>query len=285
MTPLAKPASEALRQAVLALRAAGVEDAPRDARLLLARAMGLAADRVSLHLGDPFSVEAEAALASLVAARASRQPMAQILGSRLFWGHAFEVTRDTLDPRPETEVLVAEAISKPFVRMLDLGTGTGCILISCLLALPKAEGLGTDLSDAALAVAARNTRRHGLAARCRFAAGDWWDAVSGRFDLITSNPPYIADDEMPLLSPEVLGHEPHLALTPGGDGLDAYRTIVKGAAARLTQGGRILLEIGPTQGLAVSGLLADQGFASIRILPDLDGRPRVVSALGPGPIA
>lgn len=285
MTSPAKPASEALRQAVLALRAAGVADAPRDARLLLARAMGIAAHRLNLHLGDPVSAKAEAALALLVAARASRQPMAQILGSRLFWGHAFEVTSDTLDPRPETEVLVAEAISKPFARMLDLGTGTGCILISCLLALPEAEGLGTDLSRAALAVAARNAQRHGLGARCRFAPGDWWDAAPGRFDLITSNPPYIAADEMPLLSPEVRLHEPHLALTPGGDGLDAYRTIVKGAAAHLTEGGRILLEIGPTQGLAVSGLLADQGFAAIRVLADLDGRPRVVAALGPGAIA
>lgn len=285
MTSPAKPASEALRQAVLALRAAGGEDAPRDARLLLARAMGLGADRLNLHLGDLLPAEAEAALAPLVAARASRQPMAQILGFRLFWGHAFDVTKDTLDPRPETEVLVAEAISKPFARMLDLGTGTGCILISCLLALPEAEGLGTDLSDAALAVAARNAKRHGLGARCQFAAGDWWDAVSGQFDLIASNPPYIAADEMLLLSPEVREHEPHLALTPGGDGLDAYRIIVKGAAAHLTQGGRILLEIGPTQGLAVSGLLADQGFAAIRVLADMDGRPRVVAALGPGTLA
>ena len=282
MTPPARLASEALRQAALTLRAAGVEAAQRDARLLLARAMGLAADRLNLHLGDPLAAAAEVALTGLVAARASRQPMAQILGERLFWGHLFEVTQGTLDPRPETEVLVQAAISQPFYHLLDLGTGTGCILISCLLAMPAADGLGTDLSGDALIVAARNADRHGLGARSQFANGDWWSAAPGRFDLIVSNPPYIAEDEMPFLAPEVRDHEPHLALTPGGDGLDAYRAIAKGAAAHLTPGGRILLEIGPTQGPAVSGFLAAQGFTGIRILPDLDERPRVVVAVGPG---
>jgi release factor glutamine methyltransferase len=280
MTP-ARLASDALRAGVQTLRAAGVEDAPRDARLLLARAMGLSADRLSLHLHDMLTPEAEAELIPLVAARARRQPMAQILGTRLFWGHAFEVTPDTLDPRPDTEVLVQEAISHPFVRMLDLGTGTGCILISCLLAMPEATGLGTDLSLAALQVAARNAARHGLQNRCKLAQGSWWDAVVGRFDLITSNPPYIAADEMPGLAPEVRDHEPHLALTPGGDGLDAYRVLAVGAAAHLTPTGRILLEIGPAQGAAVSTLLAAQGFRDLRVLPDLDGRDRVVAATAP----
>lgn len=276
-------ASEALRAAIATLRAAGVEDAPRDARLLLARAMGLAPDRLTLHLSDPLVPEAEAAMAPLVAARARRQPIAQILGHRLFWGHAFEVTPDTLDPRPDTECLVEAALSLPFSRMLDLGTGTGCILISCLLGMPGATGLGTDISPAALAIAARNVARHGLEARAGLAQGSWWDAAPGRFDLIVSNPPYIAADEMPQLSPEVRIHEPHLALTPGGDGLDAYRAIAEGAAAHLPPGGRILLEIGPTQGAAVSALLAAQGFTGLQVLPDLDGRPRVVAGQGRRP--
>ena len=134
-----------------------------------------------------------------IAARLSRQPVAQITGRRLFWGRNFRVTPDTLDPRPETEVLVAEALSRPFLKMADLGTGTGCILISCLLDMPMASGLGTDISPAALAVAQGNAAAHGLGTRARFVQSDWFAAIDGRFDLIVSNPPYIAADELSLI--------------------------------------------------------------------------------------
>jgi release factor glutamine methyltransferase len=203
------------------------------------------------------------------------------VGHRLFWGHRFTVTPVTLDPRPETEVLVAEALQRPFLKMLDLGTGTGCILLSCLAGMPMAAGVGTDISAAALAVAQHNANTLGLSTRARLIRSDWFEAVPGRFDLITSNPPYIAADEMAGLAPDVLHHEPHLALSPGGDGLDAYRAIAAGALARLMSGGRILLEIGPTQGAAVSALLAAQGLRNIRILQDFDGRDRVVAAQKP----
>ncbi|MBE0554518.1 MAG: peptide chain release factor N(5)-glutamine methyltransferase [Rhodobacteraceae bacterium] len=274
-------AAEALRAAVLRLRDAGVDDPARDARALLAHAMGLPADRLTLHLPDALDAAQEAAFHAAIAARAARQPVAQITGERLFWGRAFRVTPDTLDPRPETERLVEEALSRPFVRMLDLGTGTGCILISCLLGMKMATGLGTDLSAPALKVAEANAARHGLT-RARFQAGDWFAGIPGRFDLIVSNPPYIAQGEMAGLAPEVRDWEPHGALTPGGDGLDAYRAIARGAPARLMPGGRLLLEIGPTQGAAVSALLAAQGLTAIRVLPDLDGRDRVVAAVAPG---
>jgi len=273
-------ATPILREAIATLRAAGIEDAPRDARLLLAKAMDVPADRLTLHLQDPVSPDAAKTFAKLIATRATRQPMAQILGERLFWGRRFEVTRDTLDPRPETEVLVQQAIAQPFVKMLDLGTGSGCILISCLLAMPMATGLGIDVSDAALRVATRNAARHGLT-QARFMASDWLRAVTGSYDLIVSNPPYIAADEMAALAPEVRDWEPTRALTPGGDGLAAYRIIASGAPARLMPGGRILLEIGPTQGAAVMALLHAQGLADIQILPDLDGRDRVVCATKP----
>ena len=282
MIPRDPTAAEALRAAIARLRKGGIPDAPRDARILLAHAMGLAPERLTLHLPDAMTGEAQRRLEAAIAARLRRQPVAQITGQRLFWGRAFQVTPDTLDPRPETEVLVAEALSRPFVKMADLGTGTGCILISCLLDMPMATGLGADLSPAALAVAQGNATAHGLGNRARFVLSDWFSAIDGRFDLIVSNPPYIAETEMAALSPEVRDHEPHLALTPGGDGLDAYRAIARGAGARLIAGGRLLLEIGPTQGAAVSALLAAQGFEGIRILPDLDGRDRVVAALQPG---
>lgn len=275
-------AAEALRLAVPRLAAAGIEDAARDGRVLLAHALGIAPDRLTLHLPDEMSEPQAKAYEAALDARAARQPVAQITGRRLFWGQWFKVTRDTLDPRPETEVLVAEALREPFLKVLDLGTGTGCILLSCLKGMPTARGVGVDISEAALDVAGGNSRDLGLGQRARFQRSDWLRDVSGAFDLIVSNPPYIAADEMPGLAPEVRDWEPHLALTPGGDGLAAYRVIAKGVGARLMPGGRLLVEIGPAQGAAVAGLFADAGLAEIRVLPDLDGRDRVVAAVKPG---
>lgn len=273
---------QALRLAVPRLRAAGVEDPARDARLLLAHAMGIAADRLMLHLPDPLTPAQETAFEAAISARAARQPVAQITGRRLFWGQWFTVTPDTLDPRPETEILVQLALERPFLKMLDLGTGTGCILLSCLRNMPMARGLGVDLSTAALAVAEGNARALGLGDRARFLPSDWCSAVAGAFDLIVSNPPYIAADEMAALAPEVRDWEPALALTPGGDGLAAYRIIARDAPARLMPGGRLLVEIGPTQGPAVAALFTQAGLAQVQVLSDLDGRDRVVSAVKPG---
>jgi release factor glutamine methyltransferase len=275
-------AAEALRQAIPRLEAAGVDGAARDARALLAHALKIAPDRLTLHLPDEMTAPQARAYEEALAARAARQPVAQITGRRLFWGLSFRVTRDTLDPRPETEILVAEALSRPFLKALDLGTGTGCILLSCLKGMPMARGLGVDLSPAALAVAEANARDLGLAARAQFRVSDWFAGVAGLFDLILSNPPYIAEADMPTLAPEVRDWEPHMALTPGGDGLAAYRAIARGAGARLMPGGRLLVEIGPTQGQAVTELLRAAGFEGLRILPDLDGRDRVVAATKPG---
>lgn len=275
-------AQDALRRAIPRLQDAGIEDGARDARVLLAHALGIGHDRLTLKLQDEMSAPQEAVYDQALLARMARQPVSQITGRRLFWGQSFRVTRDTLDPRPETETLVAEALRIPFLKMLDLGTGTGCILLSCLKGMPMARGLGTDISDAALQVAMGNTRDLGLEVRARFRKSDWFAGVTGAYDLIVSNPPYIAAEEMPALAPEVRDWEPHLALTPGGDGLDAYRIIARGAPARLMPGGRLLVEIGPTQGAAVSALFAAAGLEAIRVLPDMDGRDRVVLAVKPG---
>jgi release factor glutamine methyltransferase len=275
-------AAEALAPAVLRLDAAGVEGAARDARVLLAHALGIAPDRLTLHLPDEMTPPQAEAYESALQAREARQPVAQITGRRLFWGLPFRVTRDTLDPRPETEALVAEALSRPFLKVLDLGTGTGCILLSCLKGMPIAQGVGVDISPQALAVARENATSLGLERRARFLKSDWFSAVSGAFDLVVSNPPYIAAAEMPDLAPEVRDWEPGLALSLGGDGLDAYRVIARGAPARLMPGGRLLVEIGPTQGAAVAGFFHAAGLQDIRILPDLDGRDRVVCAVKPG---
>jgi release factor glutamine methyltransferase len=275
-------AQDALRRAIPRLQEAGIEDGARDARVLLAHALGIGHDRLTLKLQDDLTGPQAGIYEEALVARMARQPVSQITGRRLFWGQSFRVTRDVLDPRPETETLVAEALREPFLKMLDLGTGSGCILLSCLKGMPMARGLGTDISDAALQVAVGNTRDLGLEARARFRKSDWFSNVTGAYDLIVSNPPYIAADELPDLAPEVRDWEPLQALTPGGDGLDAYRAIARGAGARLMPGGRILVEIGPTQGPAVAALFATAGLEGIRVLPDLDGRDRVVVAVKAG---
>jgi len=274
-------AALAYREAVARLTAAGLPDAARDARLLMAHALEISADRVMLALHDPLPEAAAMRLEEAVTARLARQPVSQITGQRQFWGRSFRVTRDVLDPRPETETLVAEALAAPFSRVLDLGTGSGAILLTLLAERSGATGIATDLSDAALEVARGNAVALGLTDRASFLQGDWFAPISGRFDLIVSNPPYIAADEMAGLSPEVREWEPHLALTPGGDGLDAYRAIAAGARDHLLPQGRLLVEIGPTQGAAVAALFTAAGLAQARILADLDNRHRVVSAIAP----
>lgn len=277
MTTLA----QALREATERLAAAGVDSPARDARVLAAHVLDLKPDAL-IFAGARLLTQPElAALEAAVTARGNRQPVSQITGQRLFWGRIFRVTPDVLDPRPETETLVEQALAAPFTRVLDLGTGTGCILLTLLAECPAATGLGLDLSPAALDVARGNAAALGLAARARFAVSDWYQACEGPFDLIVSNPPYIAQDEMATLSPEVRDWEPHLALTPGGDGLDAYRAIAEGAPDHLAPAGRLMVEIGPTQAAAVAALFLAAGLTEIVVTPDLDGRDRVVSARKP----
>ena len=274
-------AAQALRAAVARLAAAGVPGPAGDARALLAHALRIAPDRLTLHLDDPVPPEVQQRLDAALTARATRQPVSQIIGQRLFWGRAFRVTPDVLDPRPETETLVAAALAGPFVRVLDLGTGSGAILLTLLAERPGASGVATDLSAAALGVARTNATALGVADRVEFVPADWFGNVIGRFDLIVSNPPYIAQAEMAALQPEVRDWEPHLALTPGGDGLDAYRRIAAGLGDHLLPEGRVLVEIGPTQGAAVMGLFQSAGLRDLSVGADLDGRDRVVAGRAP----
>lgn len=263
------------------LAAAGVPDPAGDARRLLLHALNSAGGGAPIRrhhlpglLAQPVPQDAASAFEAAIAARATRQPVSQITGRRAFWTHAFRVTPDVLDPRPETEILVEAALALPWRSVLDLGTGSGAILVSLLAARPGARGTGTDLSPAALAVARENAADTGV--RAEFIESDWYGAIPGRFDMIVSNPPYIAAAEMAGLAPEVRDWEPHLALTDGADGLTAYRAICDGAPAHLEPGGHLLVEIGPSQGAAVAALMAAAGFSGLRILPDLDGRDRVV---------
>jgi release factor glutamine methyltransferase len=271
--------AEALRAALPRLQTAGIERAGRDLRLLLAFAIGIPPDRLTLVLHDPLSDAAAVRFEAAVQARVSRQPVSQIVGGRQFWGRWFRVTPDVLDPRPETETLIAAALDGTFSRVLDLGTGSGAILITLLAERRLATGTGVDLSEKALSVAAANAASLAVADRAIFLQSDWLRAVSGTFDLVVSNPPYIAEAEMPGLAPEVLQWEPRLALTPGGDGLAAYRSILRDIRLVLTPPGRVLLETGAGQGDAVAALCRAAGLRAVTVLQDIDGRDRVVSAV------
>lgn len=250
----------------------------RDARLLAAWAAGIEPGRVTLLRREPMPQAARARLDAAVSARAGGRSLAHVTGRAAFWGRGFEVSLDTLAPRPETETLIAAALAAPFARLLDLGTGTGCLAVTLLAERPEAMGLATDLSEPALAVATRNAALHGVAGRLDLRRADWWAGVEGRFDLIVSNPPYIARAEMAALAPEVLA-EPRLALTPGGDGLSAHRAIAAGLARHLAPGGRALIEFGAGQGEAVADLLRAAGLDAVALHPDMDGRARVAEGL------
>jgi release factor glutamine methyltransferase len=262
-------------------RLTDVDNPLREARLLLAHVLNV--EPVSLPSLTP-EILTEDAIQQFRAAVERRQsgvPMSHILGYRDFWKSRFAVTPEVLDPRPETETLVDIALREPFRRVLDLGTGSGCILISLLLERPDARGIGTDLSPSAVLVAGENAARLGVEDRLVLPISDWFDDIGGRFDLIVSNPPYIAAEEMPHLQRDVREHEPRTALTDEADGLTAYRRISLGALRHLAPAGRILVEIGPTQGQAVSELFHAAGLANVCIHPDLDGRDRVVAAQAP----
>lgn len=265
---------QTMREARRLLEVAGSPSAARDVSALMDKVQG------DSPPWTPLDDDQIAEFNRLVARRARREPVSHLIGTRAFWMHDFEVCADVLDPRPETETLVQTGAAVPFDTVLDLGTGSGCVLLSLLYEQPQARGLGVDLSPQALAVARRNGAVVGVGDRAAWAVSDWFDAVEGGFDLIVSNPPYIAADEMAALSPE-LAFEPRIALTDEGDGLSCYRIIAAGAPGHLNAGGWLMVEIGPTQAAAVMAMFCAAGLDNVGIRPDLDGRDRVVMGQKP----
>ena len=271
--------ADLLAQATARLVAAQVPDPGRDARRLLAHVLKVPAGRLTLFLPEPMDPQLEPVFLTLVERRAERVPVSHLVGRRAFYGRDFLVTPEVLDPRPETETLIEVVLTEPFATVLDLGTGSWCILLTLLAERQGAVGLGTDVSASALNVAYWNRNALALTERADLREGSWYDALDPadeKFDLIVSNPPYIAINEMPFLSPEVRDHEPRLALTDEADGLGAYRKILAAHTAHLVPGGRLVVEIGATQGMAVSRLFEQAGLSGVRVIPDLDGRDRVV---------
>lgn len=274
-------AAEAMVAAVARLRAAGVPDPARDARLLLAHAAKVDAARVTLIAPEDIAPDIAERYDHLVALRAVRVPVSQLIGAREFYGRRFDISSEVLDPRPETESLVEAALSEPFKRVLDLGVGSGCIIVTLLAERTDASGVGVDLSEAACLQASANAVLHDVADRLVILASDWFEQVGGRFDLIVSNPPYLAAAEMVAVQPELRVHEPRQALTDEADGLSAFRIIAAQAQGFLNADGRVLVEMGWQQAQEVADIFAEQGWGEITILPDMDGRNRVLSAAKP----
>ncbi|MBW4021724.1 MAG: peptide chain release factor N(5)-glutamine methyltransferase [Proteobacteria bacterium] len=270
----------ALREATAELAAAEIEQPHRDARILLGHVLGVDQAGVLRRRGADLSSAELALFANAVARRAAHEPMATILGRREFWSLDFIVSPETLIPRPDTEVIVESAVAlhaeRPVRRILDLGTGTGCLLLAALTEFPGAWGLGVDLSPAAAAVALRNTRALRLADRAAIMVGRWVEAVEGRFDLILCNPPYIREADIAGLMPEVAAHEPRMALDGGADGLDPYRILFPEMHRKLAPGGTALFEFGIGQADALLDLARASGLAVVAVKTDLAGHPRVM---------
>lgn len=268
---------EALRLGAERLKDAGIDNPRLEARLLLAHALGVEQSDLAAM---PEADLAPDAFLALVARRAAREPLAYILGRREFWSLNFEVSPATLIPRPDSETLIAAALSlrperERVRRVLDLGTGTGCLLLAALTEFPAASGIGLDLVPAAAALARRNAARLGLAARAAFLVGDWAAAVESRFDLVLSNPPYVKSADFPDLMADVADHEPASALDGGADGLEPYRRIFPELPRLLAPGGMAILEVGVGQAAAL-GVLAGTAGLTTSIMADLAGIPRAL---------
>ena len=281
---------QAWRDVAKILRARGFPTADLDARVLLCAADDCSPEDLVRAPDAMVRAAAAARLEAMTARRLEGEPVSRILGVRDFWGMAFAVSPAVLDPRADSEVIVEAVLSHiddknlP-LRLLDLGTGSGCLLLALLAELPNATGVGIDRSSDALEVAGQNTAALGFAARARFQAGDWlagdWAAevgVDGPFDVIVSNPPYIPSGELAGLAPEVRLFDPALALDGGVDGFEAYRAIAAQAGSLLTPQGRFVLEVGAGQADDVAAILEAAGLTCLEVRSDLSGRPRALVA-------
>jgi release factor glutamine methyltransferase len=271
----------ALAAARLRLREAPLEEAALDARILLEEACNIDATALALAPEHPIGDAAARLLEEWIERRLAREPVWRILGLREFWGLPFRLTPATLVPRPDTEALVElslrclEGVQAP--RILDLGTGSGCILVALLHERPDAWGVGVDRSQEAVATARANARANGVGDRCAFLVGDWCAAIRGAFDLVVSNPPYIGQGELARLEPEVREHDPVAALDGGGDGLGPYPTIFAQSRNLLSRCGRVGVEYGIGQGDDVARIAAASGFACVERVRDLGGVERAAA--------
>ena len=279
MMPRRATQGEWQRRIFTAFQSAGLPEARLEARDLLLHILGV--ERDALRPDDCVTAIEGEALATALALRLSGMPLDRILGEREFMGRIFRINADTLAPRDDSEAVVSlglrVSLPRSVLRILDLGTGSGILLITLLATLPEATGIGVDLSGNALAMARDNAVRHGVGARASFRLGSWFDGLNETFDLIVSNPPYIETAVIATLEYAVKSYDPHLALDGGRDGLDSYRAIASGVSAALSPGGSLVMEIGMGQGDAVRALFEAQGFSCIDTQADLAGIERALA--------
>lgn len=269
--------SHLIAQGVHILQQAGVDTPRLDVELLLADLLGVGRAYLYAHPEEEVNAHIWQEWQKRLERRARREPLAYILGKAGFYGLEFTVTPDVLVPRPETEVLVEAALAKQPATMVDIGTGSGCIAVAVAVNLPQAQVWATDISEAALRVARENAERHGVAERIHFVQGDLLQPLAGmRFDVIASNPPYVAASERTSLQPEVRDWEPPQALFTGGDPLRFHRRLAAEAHFYLHEGGWLVMEVGMGQAEMVAALLEGAGYRRVRILNDLAGVGRVV---------
>lgn len=270
------------KQAVINLRNAGIEDAGIDVRILLGHAANCTDVDLIMRANDNVPAPVFEQFNSFIARRLCHEPIAYILGAKEFWSLKFTVNEHVLIPRPETEGLVEQALKMianvKALNILDVGTGSGAILISLLHERVDASGTGIDISADALAVAKSNAKNIGVGERCSFLRSDYVQNVTGKYDLLVSNPPYITDQAMNSLGENVKAYEPVLALQGGEDGLTAYRQIIEQTHHHLKPGGGIVFEIGYDQGQAVCALLENAGFHDVMTHTDLAGHDRIICA-------
>ncbi len=277
---------QAVREAARELAAADLPSPDLDARVLAAHAAGLDAAGLIVASRDPAGTVADV-LRGYVARRIAGEPAARILGRREFWGMDFAVSPETLVPRPDSETVVEAALAMidagpgrgAALRVADLGTGTGCLLIALLSELPAATGIGVDISPGAVATARANAAANGLESRATFTAGSWTGPLDGGFDAILSNPPYISTGDIAGLAADVRDHDPLAALDGGGDGLDAYRALLPGAVAALRPAGFAVLEVGVGMANDVADIAVRAGLTVLSARCDLEGRDRAVIAV------
>lgn len=286
MTTAGGTVAQALAAASARLRDAGVDGARRDALLLLAAALNEESGAVRARPERVLDGAARARFDAAVDRRAGREPVSRILGAREFWSLPFAISADTLDPRPDSETLVTAVLSHIGDRtapltILDLGTGSGCLLLALLSELPAARGLGIDISEAAVRVARQNAVALGLAGRSAFLCAPWGAALDGTWQVIVSNPPYIVSGDILKLAPEVRNFDPPMALAGGADGLDAYRDLAPEIARLVAPGGLAALEIDPAQIENVESVLQAAGLRGLGRVRDLAGKWRCVLAEGP----
>jgi release factor glutamine methyltransferase len=267
-----------LKQAAERFAAHGIDTAALDARLLFQAASGLRHEDIVAEPELAVAYDVVERFSLLIARRSRFEPVSRILGTREFYGRSFRVTPDVLDPRADTETLIAAALGlvkgREALRILDLGTGSGAIAVTLLAELPEATAVASDLSAAALRVAKDNAETLGVAGRASFVQANWFAGIGGSFDLIVSNPPYIRQGDIAGLAADVREFDPQGALDGGPDGLDAYRCIASGAGGQLAPRGRVVLEIGAGQENAVNNLFEASGFARESRHFDLSGQAR-----------